>query len=348
MDFTGESGTRDALQTFATSGYNSSMAASLSGSAWDGQMRSLQTDSFIHNQKQDTKNDTYTSITTTSHIMGLGGSICNQWTTVPLPGLGAGNNGVVSLSMAYLTGNTHAGESNPLNSYWLAKLKKFSIKFKDIIVALETSTSIGLQTMSDVTTEWRRRPSLRIAGQTLPGITIPDPNAYPDWYGDWRPATDGCVQFDFDFNGRELPTSMATARCSQNTSWTDPAAYRSLYQYAYGALIPAQWVVNGGGTGCAAGGDVMALSNSTTTNVCPQLIALPHHWIDYFFQWRSRNCPNSTSSANTSALYNIQIDAEWEVSYKLMINNPTLYRALTPGLNTCEKCNNKYDDFCHC
>lgn len=283
----------------AASGHSTGSAAG-SGSAWEGQAQSLATDAFIHHQHNDMKNDIHHHLSVSSHLMDQGGPICSTWTPVP---------GVVDLlkfSMVYFTGNQMSGQANEFNMFYLCKMKSFTITFKDIIVALEASTNVGLTTMADVVTEWRRRPLQgNWAGtgvQAPPAVTD-----YPDWWQDWRPAVDGAVSFKFNVNSRRVPAWLANAR-SGAASWQDPTKYRTLRQFLFG-VSPGPTIVNG-----ANGGDYTSGSFMPS---CWEMCAYTWEWLDYFFEWRARNCPNAQSGTNTSARYNIQIDTEWEMGYRL-------------------------------
>lgn len=268
-------------------------------------MESLRTDAFTEHDFSSMRNDVYHHITTSGHIMSQGGPICQDWTKVSGTGFP-----VLSMSMGWLTGNTLMGSGNIFNQYWLCKLKKFRITFKDIVVNLETSTTIGLQTMSDVVTEWRRRPQGSLFGGNP---IVPPETQYPDWWGDWRPATDGAVTFEFQYNGRETPAWIANAvkyGTDTSTAYRDPTNYRSLGLYSYGSAHPVEWT-----------NDADLLQHGGDTERIrwhqPYTLGDPRFWMDYFFEWRARNCPNAQSSANTSAAYNIQIDADWDLSYRM-------------------------------
>lgn len=305
------------------------------GSAWEGQKASLQSDAFQHNQMLNMKDDIHTTIFTSAHVMGQGGNICDTWTKVPA------FCDVLATSMGHLTGNTHAGQANLFNQYYLCKLKKFRIQFKDIVVCLETSTSIGMQVMSDVITEWRKRPQAQLldTGAGVNIISQPNSAEYQDWWGDWRPATDGCVTFDFEVNAGEVPAWIASTLVDSvglPSSYKDPTKYMDLAQFLYG--FPASTDQGCNPPNISLGALVMAGPNTLgrfalshgsagTAPLAyhPYLAAKTMNWMDYFFEWRARNCPNATSGANTSARYNVQIDAEWDMSYRLTAI-PTLFR----------------------
>lgn len=332
-----ESSEEQTIQEMAQYGRGDTRAISGMGSAWEGQMASLQSDAFQHHQMLNMKDDIHTKIFTSSHIMGQGGNICDAWTKVPAVC------DVLSISMGHLTGNTHAGQANLFNQYYLCKLKKFRIQFKDIVVALETSTSIGMNVMSDVITEWRKRPQALLLKTTPASTSIiqqPATTEYQDWWGDWRPATDGCVTFDFDVNSGEIPAWIASTLLNNPANgnpqlYRDPAQYMTLAQFLYGfpTADPGCAPAGGGIIMSANGFDHGAAANSLLT-YHPYVSAKTMNWMDYFFEWRARNCPNATSGANTSARYNVQIDAEWDMSYRLSYV-PALYRPST---------REKYDD----
>lgn len=320
-----------ALQTFATTGYGSSAGAGLSGAGWDGQMRSLQTDRMQHKQYTDMKNDVRHALTTSSHIMGQGGSICKDWKAVQLQGTTTPS--TLNLSMGHITGNCMSGQSNLFNQYQICRLKKFKIIFKDVVVALETSTSTGLQLMSDVVAEFRRRPYFEYMKswefpKLAPGPTDlmnEPPDAYPDWWQDWRPVTDGAVEFEFDVNSREIPAFIASARKVGSSQFTTDTDYQTLGQFLYGAGQRVGWAE---GTTSYSAGTKGMLIDATMWNLAyfPYTAAVTNNWLDFFFEWRVRNCPAS-ANINTYATYNIQIDAEWEMSYRTMAINDMKFPA---------------------
>lgn len=275
----------------------------MGGSAWDGQMESLATDAFLHHDFTNMQTDIYHNIKTSAHIMGVGGNICNQWKRVPSP-VQFGQS-TLGLSMGYVTGNVLMGQANMFNQYQLCKLKRFTITFKDIVVALETSTSLGLQTMSDVITEWRRRPAWsQYGGGDSHVVRPPAENDYPEWWGDWRPATDGAVSFSFEVDSKWVPVHVTNTRIQTNTGWRDASYYRSLGQWNFGKNIQELWEVGSPGS-ILNDGDIGPSSGDS------------RHWLDWFFEWRARNCPNSTSGTNTSAVCNIQIDSHWEMAHRM-------------------------------
>lgn len=299
----------------------------MSGSAWDGQMRSLQTDAMQKNQHSDMKNDIRHSIVTSSHIMSQGGAICSTWTPIQF---GEGVFNTVNLSMGLLTGNQMSGQANVFNQYLLCRLKRYKVIFKDVVVALETANSLGLQTMSDVTVEFRRRPGHFYIGpvpNSAESILPPDNSKYPDWWTDWRPCTDGAVEFDFEVNSREVPAYIASARSSFTTGYEEVNDYMSLGQFCYGTTStitpqlrwsPADGLVGDHGQFNVTSGDYHITYH-------PYISAVSHNWLDFFFEWRARNCPNSSANLQTSASYNVQIDAEWDMSYRVTQINDTRY-----------------------
>lgn len=268
------------------------------GSAWEGQKESLKTDSFIKTQFTDVRNDIHHALKVSSHLNGQGGNICDAWTVVP------GAPDVLKLTMGYFTGNQLMGQANMFNQYYLCRLKGFTITFKDIVVALEASTNVGLTTMADVTTEWRRRP---LPGNFAGTGNQAPPTNYPDWWQDWRPAVDGAVSFRFNVNSRRVPAWLASAQLTVPNDYTNVANYRSLRQFLFGTNN-ISYTLN-------TIGDIVP---NTTSYVYPaELAAYTHEWMDFFFEWRARNCPNATSGTNTSARYNMQIETDWEMSHRL-------------------------------
>lgn len=305
-----ESTTQD-NKMMSTLGKSTGQAAG-SGSAWEGQQESLATDRFMHHQHGDMKNDVHHHLSVTAHVMDQGGPICSGWTNVP------GVPDIMKFSMGFFTGNQMSGQANEFNQYYLCKMKSFTITFKDIIVTLEASTSVGLTTMADVVTEWRRRP-LPGNWNALPlGQAPPDPAEYPDWWQDWRPAVDGAVSFKFHVNSRRVPAWLANAMHVIPTvaQRRDPTLYRSLRQFLFGTSQLTNFVATG-----TNAGDF----NTSPPQVPMEMCAFTSEWLDFFFEWRARNCPNTQSGTNTAARYNIQIDTEWEMSYRLSALTNTNY-----------------------
>lgn len=306
---------KDMLEEMSSLGTGNPHTLGQSGSAWDGQMKSLATDNFTIHDFTSMRNDVYQKITTSSHIMAQGGAICSNWTRIP------GISDVLNISMGHMTGNTMMGSANMFNQYFLCKLLSFKVIFKDIVVALEASSSVGLQLMSDVITEWRRRPQAEYLspqpvspGPGDTGMWAPDQAEYPDWWGDWRPATDGAVEFTFHPHTREVPAFLANVmrRGPPPINVKDPASYATLGQFMYGDTKLQQY-----STGATLRpGDRGPTSQTGAANYHPYATATPHNWMDFFFEWRARNCPNSTSATNTSALYNVQIDCVWQLAYR--------------------------------
>lgn len=295
------------------------------GSAWAGQHQSLATDAFVHHDFTSMKDDIHQTISTSSHLMGQGGNICDTWTAVPA------FSDVLEISMGMFNGNQLMGGANMFNQYYLCKLKGFKIIFKDIIVALEASTNVGLTTMADVTTEWRRRPRVAKYNSAQPPLTdLPDPAQYPDWWQDWRPATDGAVSFGFPVDSRRVPTFMANAMRPTNIpGGEDPrivttGVYRTLRQFLYGVGTNSQFT----DTAPNQPGDIVNVSLGAAAL---ELTAYTWEFMDYFFEWRARNCPNSTSGTNTSARYNIQIDSVWEMSHRVTTPIITRFSGTIPG-----------------
>lgn len=323
-DFGMQDPAAQALQAFATTGYGSAGMAGVSGAAWEGQMRSLQTDAMQHDQKGNMKNDIITHLTTSAHKMGQNGTICQAWTKVALQGVQTPS--LLNLSMGDLTGNTMSGQANEFNQYWLCRLKRFKVIFKDIIVLLEASTSVGLQVMSDVITEWRRRPMMEYNknpdGSAQTNLIPPPESEYPDWWGDWRPATDGAVEFDFEVNSGEVPVWVVQAQQSQGPrDWKDPTRYQTLGQFIYGTTYRQQFRPSGVADASAGDHGQFDIQISGppigVMGYHPYLAAQTKNWLDYFFEVRARNCPQSSQSANTSVGWNIQIDAEWEMKHRI-------------------------------
>lgn len=314
-----DGGPATTIQDMATTGYShGGRSIAGTGSAWEGQMASLATDNFMQNNFASMRNNVHETITTSSHVMSQGGNICSTWTRVPA------FSDVLQISMGHITGNSMMGHANLFNQYYLCRLRSFKVIFKDIVVALEASSSLGLQVMSDVITEWRRRPQASLlATAGSPGfaaIEQPNPADYPDWWGDWRPATDGAVEFNFNVSSRQVPAFIAAARSTAGPK--DPTAYMSLAQFLYGhAFGRRNNATNTGGimwATVAPGGDFGDPAVATNGVIYhPYAAATSFNWLDYFFEWRARNCPNSTSAVNTSAIYNIQIDAVWEMEHRI-------------------------------
>lgn len=300
----------------ATKGINAPGGPQGMGSAWEGQHQSLATDAFVHHDFTSMRDDIHQKIATSSHVMAQGGNICDTWTAIPAFA------NVLDISMGMLTGNQLMGGANMFNQYYLCKLKGFKVIFKDIIVALEASTNVGLTTMADVTTEWRRRPAMARyvpnAADPLGRTNPPDQTQYPDWWQDWRPATDGAVEFYFDVNTRRVPTVMANARPGNSTNPRSVVAgnYRTLRQFLFG--YDSNYVFSDGN---------IVDSTGPAASLVPsqEFIAWTWEYMDYFFEWRARNCPNATSGTNTSARYNIQIDAIWEMSHRVTASIDTRF-----------------------
>lgn len=318
-------GQGDNMQSMATLGKQNGMAQG-TGSAWEGQMQSLATDAFKHNSFESMRNDVHTSIVTSGHIMDQGGAICSGWTA--LPGIAT----TLDISMGDMTGNTLMGEANLFNQYYLARLNSFKVIFKDIVVVLEASTSVGLTTMADVVTEWRVRPKLSY----VVGLDLANAD-YPNWWMDWRPATDGAVEFHFPVHGANVPAFLASARKSNPTSapYKDRTSYRTLGQYVYGETRVENFQQI---SASARYGDFGSDTGAGLVSYNPYCAAQTHHWLDYFFEWRARNCPNNTSAAVTSARYNIQIDASWDMSHRVTsINNTRFFTPPARNVNEGER-----------
>lgn len=327
------------MQAMSTSGYSSgSGGGGGTGSAWEGQMQSLKTDAFLKGQFQDVRNDVHTTLTTSAHIMNQGGVICQNWTTIEGPfkktyvgsdELQGDKVSLLNLSMGHISGNTMSGMANIFNQYYLCKLKKLTIIFKDIVVATEASTNVGLHFMADVITEWRRRPSFIYNG-THAGQPVPfADNDAPDWWQDWRPATDGAVEFTFDIESNEIPTFVANAIIAPNSGTVtnaqmkNPDNYRTFGQYIYGNP-------NGAIFQNSTTNTPWRFSSIVAGTFTPYVAVGAHNWLDYVFEWRARNCPNSESGVATSAAYNIQINAQWDLSYRQTAINPGTYPNPTP------------------
>lgn len=326
-----------ALQNFATTGYGSAGMAGISGAAWEGQMRSLQTDAMQHDQGDNMKNDIVHHLKTSAHKMGNSGAICQNWTKVGLQGTATPS--LLNLSIGDLCGNTMSGQANVFNQYWLCRLKKFKIIFKDILVVLETSQTVGLQVMSDVITEWRRRPMMEYNknpdGTAMTNLVPPPESEYPDWWGDWRPATDGAVEFDFNVDSTEVPSWMAQTQQSQGSrNWKDPTRYQTLGQFIYGITYRQQFRPTTV-TSSAAGDhgyytEIIEGAPYRGMSYHPYTAAGTRHWLDYFFEVRARNCPTGAGTTNTSVSWNIQIDAEWEMRHRIT----TIPEGTYPSQNT--------------
>lgn len=326
------------MQMMSKSGYSSGGGGGGgTGSAWEGQMQSLQTDAFLKGQFQDVRNDVHTSLTTSAHIMNQGGVICQDWVQIDGPfkkTYGGGDipgdkTSLLNLSMGHVTGNTMSGMANIFNQYYLCKLKKLTIIFKDIVVATEASTNVGLHFMADVITEWRRRPTFIYNGTRDNSVVPFANNDAPDWWQDWRPATDGAVEFSFDVESNEIPTFVANAILAPatgqitNAQMKNPDNYRTFGQYIYGNPNGSVWQTSA----TTEPWRFQSISSGTFT---PYSAVGSHNWLDYVFEWRARNCPNSESGVATSAAYNIQINALWDLSYRQTAINPGTFPAVPP------------------
>lgn len=322
---------RNPMGDLATQGYTAGGPAAAGGgmgSAWDGQMQSLQSDAFLKKQAQDVRDDIHTTITTSSHVMNQGGQICQTWMPIEsIFKLGA-RNSLLNVPMAYLTGNQMHGMSNLFNQYYLCKLKAMTITFKDIVVATEASTNVGLHFMSDVITEWRRRPTTSLVAATAPSagynvITDFASADGPDWWQDWRPATDGAVEFTFPVNStRWLPISIVDPGVGINSvnarDWQDPQQSRRFVNYLYNISVDDVGGYLWEKADAADNGQPIIFHGIGigTSDYNPYVSAGSTEWLDFVFEWRARNCPNTESSVNTSAEFNIQINCVWDMAYR--------------------------------
>lgn len=298
-------------------GYNDGgVGTAGAGSAWEGQMQSLATDAFQKNQIQDMRDDVSTSITTSSHYMNQGGPICQEWTEIegPFTSITA-RTSLLNLDMSALTGNRLAGAANLFNQYYLCRLRKLQIIFKDIVLATEASTNVGLAFHSDIASEFKRIPQAIYfnggSGANRPIVNFPA-NDQPVWWQDWRPATDGAVEFDFDVSAvRWLPTCIVCPRQSPVNDYKDPSL-KTFGQYLYNFSVDEEV-----GSGFHWTSDAIpVIKADQTTAYNPYICAGSNEWLDFGFMWRARNCPNSQSGVITSAAYNIQVNCTWDMKYR--------------------------------
>lgn len=319
-------------------GGNGSIAGT--GSAWEGQSQSLVTDSFVKRQFQDVRDDIHTTITTSAHLMSQGGAICQDWTTVVGPFEVNSQNSLLNLPMAYVTGNQLHGQANLFNQYYLCKLKEITVIFKDIVVAIEASTNVGLQVMSDVITEWKRVPKMEMlatqaGSESFHVVTDFKKTDSPDWWQDWRPATDGAVEFSFPVNAQNwLPTTLVNPLLISGITpptdpqvWKTPGNTKRLYQHFYNFLPHSgDGGIQMNGLGTIGVSDIeSSAGNASIYNIYnPYWTANTNEWMDYEFQWRARNCPNASSSVVTSCQYNMQINCKWDMAYRQTSVNPNV------------------------